>query len=38
MKKLITCLKVYAFALLALVKKMFKKEAKQLGYEDILFV
>ena len=38
MKKLIACLKVYGFAVLALVKKMFKKESNQLGYEDVLFV
>ena len=35
MKKLFTYLKVYVFALLAWVKKMFKKEANQ---EVTLFV
>jgi hypothetical protein len=38
MKKLITCLKVYAFAVATLGKKVFKKESKRPGYEAILFV
>jgi hypothetical protein len=38
MKKLIARLKVYAFAVSALGKKAFKKEANQNGLEDVLFV
>lgn len=38
MKKLIVCLKVYAFAVPALGKKIFKKRADQNGLEVTLFV
>jgi hypothetical protein len=38
MKKLVACLKVYAFAIATLGKKEFKKESTQLDFQDILFI
>ena len=38
MRKLIACLKVYAFAIATLGKKEFKKESTQTDYQDILFL
>ncbi len=38
MKKLFTHLKVYAFAVTNLAKKVFKKKVYQPGCDDILFV